>query len=318
MRSLVVPWQGVIQTRRGTRTEKPPHKRQGMAAKVPATTRAGGEPWHGLPRGLGGTPTLPNPDLTFLASRTGTQASGTRLATPGDHGTGTPTRAVFSSVTCTEAHASLRVVRLVTINVKTGRQPRVRHARLQQRSGGRALAGPPRWLAERRRASWRPHPAPPLCVRTGLSRARVCAQNPPPPPRAHKGLTSPLPKVPQLRGQVPSVPVSRWGGPATEGRRGGPDGPSTRGGNSASGPPARPHSAARRSRLRRSGYSSQSGWGLHTDANKEPLNKHLSGTRAESLAADLKLENREKRAKQIQINLFLIKELIFFQSYIKQ
>ena len=181
MRSLLVPWQGATQTRRGTRTQKPPHKRQGMAAKVPATTRAGGEPRPGLPRGLGGTPTLPNPDLAFLASRTGTRASGTRLTTPGDHGTGTLTRAAFSSVTCTEAHTSLRVVRLVTLDVETGRQPRAHHGRLQRRSGGRARAGPAHWLAERRRASWRPHPAPPLCVRTRLSRARACAQNRPPP-----------------------------------------------------------------------------------------------------------------------------------------
>lgn len=40
MRSLVVPWQGAIRTRRGTRTEKPPN----VAAKVPATTRVGESP----------------------------------------------------------------------------------------------------------------------------------------------------------------------------------------------------------------------------------------------------------------------------------
>ena len=177
---------GDSDTKRDTHRETA--KRCGQGASNDQSWR---EPWHGLPRGLGGTPTLPNPGLTFLASRTGTQASGTRLATPGDHGTGTLTRAVFSSVTCTEAHTSLRVVRLVTINMKTGRQPRVRHGRLQQRSGGRALAGPPRWLAERRRASWRPHPAPPLCVRTGLSGARVCAQNLPPPGPQGPHLASP-------------------------------------------------------------------------------------------------------------------------------
>lgn len=43
-----------------------------------------------------------------------------------------------------------------------------------------------------------------------------------------------------------------------------------------------------------------------------------SDQRAVLKALSETLKNWKKRAQQIQINLFLIKELIFFQSYIKQ
>lgn len=148
-------------------------------------------------------------------------------------------RAVFSSVTCKEAHILLGTVQLAKISVKTGHQePQAR--RPPATCSAREAGCWPACNKRRQRGgggSWRPHLSLSLWVHPGagafasprwLTRARA---------RTPRGLTLSLPMVPQLHGQVPRRTCVQGGAaPAMECSRGAPDGPRLQGVSSASGP----------------------------------------------------------------------------------